>query len=55
MHSHPAIIDGVIRLIRKYEQLNQNTDETMQYRINGENQKNESNEIEHSNVFEYAG
>lgn len=45
LNSHPAVIDGVVRLIRKYEQLNQNVEEIMQYQTNAEQQNKEENSL----------
>ena len=41
LNSHPAVIDGVVRLIRKYEQLNKNVEEIMQYQTNSEQRNQE--------------
>ena len=45
LNSHPAVIDGVVRLIRKYEQLNKNVEEIMQYQTNAEQQNKEENSL----------
>ncbi len=45
LNSHPAVIDGVVRLIRKYEQLNKNVEEIMQYQTNAEQQNQEENSL----------
>ena len=45
LNSHPAVIDGVVRLIRRYEQLNKNVEEIMQYQTNAEQQKKEENSL----------
>ena len=44
LNSHPAVIDGVVRLIRKYEQLNKNAEEIMQYQTNTEQEIKEETE-----------
>ena len=45
LNSHPAVIDGVVRLIRRYEQLNKNVEEIMQYQTNAEQQNKEENSL----------
>lgn len=45
LNSHPAVIDGVVRLIRKCEQLNKNVEEIMQYQTNAEQQNKEENSL----------
>lgn len=45
LNSHPAVIDGVVRLIRKYEQLSRNAEEIMQYQANAEQQNKEENSL----------
>ena len=45
LNSHPAVIDGVVRLIRKYEQLNKNVEEIMQYQTNAEQRNQEENSL----------
>ena len=45
LNSHPAVIDGVVRLIRRYEQLNKNVGEIMQYQANAEQQNKEENSL----------
>ena len=45
LNSHPAVIDGVVRLIRRYEQLNKNAEEIMQYQTNAEQQNKEENSL----------
>ena len=44
LNSHPAVIDGVVRLLRSKEQLNKNVEEIMQYQINTEQQNKTSYE-----------
>ena len=45
LNSHPAVIDGVVRLIRRYEQLNKNVEEIMQYQTNAEQHNKEENSL----------
>ena len=45
LNSHPAVIDGVVRLIRKYEQLNKNVEEITEYQTNAEQQNEEENSL----------
>ena len=45
LNSHPAVIDGVVRLIRRNEQLNKNAEEIMQYQTNAEQQNKEENSL----------
>ena len=45
LNSHPAVIDGVVRLIRRYEQLNKNVEEIMQYQTNAEQQIKEEKSL----------
>ena len=45
LNSHPAVIDGVVRLIRRYEQLNKIAEEIMQYQTYAEQQNKEENSL----------
>ena len=45
LNSHPTVIDGVVRLIRRYEQLNKNVEEIMQYQTNAEQHNKEENSL----------
>ena len=52
LNSHPAVIDGVVRLIRKYEQLNKNVEKIMQYQTNAEQQNKEESFTENKFLTE---